>query len=90
MISKEIIIRNDSGLESKVAARLIQKASSYESNIWIQKNDRKANAKSLLGILSLGISKGEKVLLIADGADEQLAISELELFAERGMTDQYK
>ncbi|NLM11224.1 MAG: HPr family phosphocarrier protein [Clostridiaceae bacterium] len=90
MISKEIIIKNESGLESKVAARLIQKASGYESNIWIQKNDRKANAKSLLGILSLGISKGEKVLLIADGADEQLAISELELFVERGMTDQSK
>lgn len=90
MLSKEIIIKNESGLESKVAARLIQKASGYESNIWIQKNDRKANAKSLLGILSLGISKGEKVLLIADGADEQLAISELELFVERGMTDQSK
>ena len=46
-------------------------------------NDRKANAKKSAGILSLGISKGEKVLLIADGADEQLAISELELFVER-------
>ncbi len=90
MISKEIIIQNESGLESKVAARLIQKASTYESNIWIEKNDRRANAKSLLGILSLSISKGEKVLLIADGADEKSAIEELELFAERGMTDQYK
>lgn len=90
MISKEIVIQNESGLESKVAARLIQKASSFESNIWIQKNERKANAKSLLGILSLGIARGEKVLLIADGTDEQLAIKELELFAERGMTDQNK
>ena len=90
MISKEIMIKNESGLESKVAARLIQKASGYESNIWIQKNDRRANAKSLLGILSLGIGKGEKVLLIADGADEQLAIKELELFVERGMTAQNK
>jgi phosphocarrier protein HPr len=90
MISKEITIKNESGLESKVAARLIQKVSGFESNIWIQKNDRRANAKSLLGILSLSISRGEKVLLIADGPDEQLAISELEKFVERGMTDQQK
>jgi len=88
MISKEIIIRNASGLESKVAARLIQKASGYESNIWIQKGERKANAKSLLGILSLSVSRGEKVLLIVDGSDEKLALQELELFAERDMMDQ--
>ncbi len=88
MISKEIVIKNEYGLESKVAARLIQKASGYEANIWIQKGDRKANAKSLLGILSLSISKGEKVLLISDGSDEKLALNELQLFAERGMTDQ--
>jgi len=88
MISKEIVIKNASGLESKVAARLIQKASGYESNIWIQKGERRANAKSLLGILSLSVSKGEKVLLIADGSDEQTALHELELFTEREMTDQ--
>jgi phosphotransferase system HPr (HPr) family protein len=87
MISKEIVIKNESGLESKVAARLIQKASGYESNVWLEKDGRKANAKSLLGILSLSISKGEKVLLIADGTDEKTAIRELELFADRGMTD---
>ncbi len=87
MISKEIVIRNDSGLESKVAARLIQKASGYESNIWIQKGERKANAKSLLGILSLSICKGEKVTLIIDGNDEKLALSELEVFADKGMAE---
>jgi phosphocarrier protein len=88
MISKEIVIKNASGLESKVAARLIQKTSGYESNIWIQKGERKANAKSLLGIISLSVSKGEKVLLIVDGSDEKLALHELELFAEREMMDQ--
>lgn len=87
MVSKEITIKNASGLESKVAARLIQKVSAYESRVWIQKNDRKANAKSLLGILSLGIGSGEKVLLIADGPDEKLVINDLEQFVERGMTD---
>lgn len=88
MISKEIVIKNASGLESKVAARLIQKASGYESNIWIQKGERKANAKSLLGILSLSVSKGEKVILIADGSDEEIALRELEHFTKREMSDQ--
>lgn len=88
MITKEIVIKNESGLESKVAARLIQKASGYEANIWIEKEERRANAKSLLGILSLSISNGEKILLIADGTDEKLALHDLELFANRGMTDQ--
>lgn len=87
MIIKEIIIKNDSGLESKIAARLIQKASGYESSIWIEKDGRRANAKSLLGILSLSVSKGEKIQLIADGSDEKLALQELELFANRGMID---
>jgi phosphocarrier protein len=88
MISREIVIKNEFGLESKVAARLIQKASGYASNIWIEKDSRRANAKSLLGILSLSVSKGEKVLLIADGADEALALDELELFANRGMSEE--
>lgn len=88
MITKEIIIKNASGLESKIAARLIQKASGYASSIWIQKGEQKANAKSLLGILSLSIFNGEKVLLIADGSDEKLALQELELFVEKEMTGQ--
>ena len=87
MVSKEIIIKNASGLESKVAARLIQKASGFESNVWIQKDERKANAKSLLGILSLSLGKGEKVILITDGSDEGVALNELVLFSEREMTD---
>jgi phosphocarrier protein HPr len=88
MITREIVIKNEYGLESKVAARLIQKASGYASNIWIEKDARRANAKSLLGILSLSVCKGEKVLLIADGADEGLALDELELFANRGMSEE--
>jgi len=70
-----------------MAAKLIQKASEYESNIWIQKEDRKANAKSLLGLLSLGISPGDRITIITDGRDEETALNELEAFAEKGMTD---
>lgn len=87
MVSKEVIISSKSGLESKMAARLIQKASAYDANIWVQKDERKANAKSLLGLLSLGIVPGEAVLLMAEGRDEDSAIDELVAFTNRGMTD---
>jgi phosphocarrier protein HPr len=87
MISKEVTISSKIGLESKMAARLIQKASSYESNIWIQKDERKANAKSLLGLLSLGISPGDVITIITDGRDEVTALNELEAFANNGMTE---
>lgn len=87
MIAKEVTISSKTGLESKMAARLIQKASSYEANIWIQKGERKANAKSLLGLLSLGISPGDKITIITDGRDEAIAIKELEVFANNGMIE---
>lgn len=87
MVAREVTIVSKTGLESKMAARLIQKASGYESNVWIQKDDRKANAKSLLGLLSLGICPGEKVIIITDGSDEDTAMNDLEAFANNGMTD---
>ncbi|NLI38035.1 MAG: HPr family phosphocarrier protein [Clostridiaceae bacterium] len=87
MVSREVTISSKTGLESKMAAKLIQKASEYESNIWIQKEERKANAKSLLGLLSLGISPGDRITIITDGRDEETALNELEAFAEKGMTD---
>ncbi|HOK44020.1 MAG TPA: HPr family phosphocarrier protein [Thermoclostridium caenicola] len=87
MVAKEVTILCKTGLESKMAAKLIQKASEYESNIWIQKDERKANAKSLLGLLSLGISPGDTITIITDGRDEETALNELEAFAKNGMTD---
>jgi phosphocarrier protein HPr len=78
MISKEIIIKNQVGLESRSAAMFIQKASNFKSGIWLEKGDRKANAKSLLGVLSLGIGNGMKVRLTAEGEDEDRAVEELE------------
>ncbi len=87
MVSKEVTISSQSGLESKMAARLIQKASAYDAHVWVQKDERKANAKSLLGLLSLGIAPGESVTLIADGRDEETALEELVSFTNRGMID---
>lgn len=80
MIVREIVIKNSSGLQSKSAAIFIQKASNYKSNIWIIKDERKANAKSLLGVLSLGIGPGAKLAISIDGDDEVDAAAELEKY----------
>jgi phosphocarrier protein HPr len=80
MIVKEIIIKSSSGLQSKSAAVFIQKASNYKSSIWIVKDERKANAKSLLGVLSLGIGKGAKLAITVEGEDEADAAADLEKY----------
>lgn len=80
MIVREIVIKNSSGLQSKSAAIFIQKASNYKSNIWIAKDERKANAKSLLGVLSLGIGSGAKLVVTIEGDDEAEAAAELEKY----------
>jgi len=70
---------------SKTGAMFIQKASNYKSTVWIEKGERKANAKSLLGVLSLGIEKGSKIVLTAEGEDEVEALNELENYLESGL-----
>ena len=77
MINKEITINNEKGLHARPATFFIQKANTFKSSIWVAIADRKANAKSLLGVLSLGVSKGDTVTLIADGADEEEAVAGL-------------
>ena len=78
MLTKEVTINNQVGLHARPATFFIQKAIEFRSNIWIEKDDRKVNAKSLLGVLSLGIVKGTTVKLIADGSDEKEALNTLE------------
>ena len=80
MIVRELVIKNSSGLQSKSAAIFIQKASNYKSNIWIVKDERKANAKSLLGVLSLGIATGARLAVTIEGDDEAEAAAELEKY----------
>ena len=77
MISKEVVINNQVGLHARPATFFIQKANEFKSSIWVEKEERRVNAKSLLGVLSLGIVKGTAVTLIADGADEEEAIETL-------------
>ena len=77
MISKEVVIDNQVGLHARPATFFIQKANEFKSSIWVEKEERRVNAKSLLGVLSLGIVKGTTVTIIADGADEEEAIETL-------------
>ncbi|MBR4295514.1 MAG: HPr family phosphocarrier protein [Clostridia bacterium] len=77
MLSREVKITNTIGLHARPATFFIQKANSYKSSIWVEKDSHRVNAKSLLGVLSLGISKGMAINLIADGQDEADALDGL-------------
>ncbi len=87
MISRDIVITNSSGLHARPATFFIQRANSYKSSIWIEKEDRKVNAKSLLGVLSLGIAKEMTITLIAEGQDENAAISGLVELIDSGFSE---
>lgn len=87
MISREVKITNSVGLHARPATFFIQKANSYRSSIWVEKEERRVNAKSLLGILSLGISNGMTVTLIADGQDESEALDGLAELINTGFAE---
>jgi len=77
MYIKEAVVNNQVGLHARPATFFIQKANEFKSSIWVEKDERRVNAKSLLGVLSLGIVKGTAINLIADGADEKEAVEAL-------------
>ncbi len=77
MFKKEIIVQNKEGLHARPATFFIQKANEFKASIWVEKDERKVNAKSLLGVLSLGITRGTTITLIADGEDEEDAVNGL-------------
>ena len=77
MYSSEVVIKRDVGLHARPATFFIQKANQFESSIWIETDSRKVNAKSLLGVLSLGIMKDATINIIANGTDEQDAVNAL-------------
>lgn len=75
MVKKEITFQFEDDMQMKAVAVLIQKASSYRSNIWLQAGERRANCKSLLGVMSLGIENGMNLEVSAEGPDEDYAIA---------------
>jgi len=89
MISKEVKIVNNVGLHARPATFFVQKANSYKSSIWIEREERRQNAKSLLGVLSLGVIKDMTVTVIADGEDEAEAVEGLKVFIESSFDEQY-
>jgi len=77
MYEKKATITKEVGLHARPATFLIQKANEFRSSIWIEKDERRVNAKSLLGVLSLGVSQGTTISIIADGPDEEEAVDSL-------------
>ena len=77
MVSNNVTVQNSVGLHARPATIFIQKANEFKSSIWVEKDDRRVNAKSLLGVLSLGIVKGAEISIIADGGDEKEAVQTL-------------
>ena len=74
MCVKDVVVQNQVGLHARPATFFIQKANEFKSSIWVEKNERRVNAKSLLGVLSLGIVGGSAIKIIADGSDEKEAV----------------
>ena len=87
MFVKEVTVQNHVGLHARPATFFIQKANEFKSSIWVEKEDRRVNAKSLLGVLSLGIVGGTSIKVIADGADEQQAVDSLIKLVESGFSE---
>lgn len=83
MITREVTINNQVGLHARPATFFIQKANEFKSSIWVEKDDRRVNAKSLLGVLSLGIVKGTVINITADGVDEVQAVEMLAELVDR-------
>ena len=87
MKSCTVIIQNNEGLHARPATFFIQKANEFKSSIWVEKEERRVNAKSLLGVLSLGIIGGTTIRIIADGSDEEAAVTGLVTLVESGFAE---
>ena len=87
MKTRDVVITNAIGLHARPATFFIQKANSYKSTILVEKDDRKVNAKSLLGVLSLGIAQGMTITLIAEGHDEEDALNGLVSLVNSGFNE---
>lgn len=87
MFFKDVTVENQVGLHARPATFFIQKANEFKSSIWVEKEERRVNAKSLLGVLSLGIVGGTTIRVIADGQDEEAAVEALVKLVNSGFSD---
>ena len=86
-VKKDVLVQNQVGLHARPATFFIQKANEFKTSIWVEKDERRVNAKSLLGVLSLGIVGGTSIDIIADGSDEQEAVDSLVALVESGFAE---
>ena len=87
MFVKDVVVQNQVGLHARPATFFIQKANEFKASIWVEKEERRVNAKSLLGVLSLGIVGNTAIRIIADGADEEAAVAALVKLVESGFAE---
>ena len=87
MYVKEVLVQNKAGLHARPATFFIQKANEYKSTIWVEKEERRVNAKSIQGVLSLGNIGGTTINVIADGSDETEAVEGLVSLVESGFAE---
>ena len=87
MFVKDVTVENQVGLHARPATFFIQKANEFKSSIWVEKEERRVNAKSLLGVLSLGIMGGTAIRIIADGSDEEEAVEGLVTLVKSGFNE---
>ena len=83
MLNLQTEVKCESGLHNKQATYFVQKANEFRSNIWIEVDERQINAKSLLGVLSMGVTTGTMIKVIADGSDEEIAVKTLAQMLEK-------
>lgn len=83
MYKQQCVVKCESGLHNKQVTYFVQKANEFKSSVWLESESRKMNAKSLLGIMSLGVVTGATVTLIADGSDEKEAVEALAELLQR-------
>lgn len=83
MVEKSVEVQLESGLKSKAAAQFVQEANRFNADVFLEKEGKKVNAKSIMGLMSLSIATGETVILTADGVDEEIAINNLSLLISK-------
>ncbi|MBH0230942.1 HPr family phosphocarrier protein [Halobacillus yeomjeoni] len=82
MIERTINVELDTGLQARPAAQFVQEANRFNADVFIEKDEKRVNAKSIMGLMSLAIGTGEEIKLIADGSDEEEALEKLESFVK--------
>lgn len=80
MVEKSVKVQIESGLQARPAAQFVQEANRFTADLFLEKDGKRINAKSIMGLMSIAVTKGETITLIADGPDEQIALNQLVSF----------